>query len=215
MRLGHLVCIAAAALIAACGLGAEYPQFSATQYRLEGNRTLPGTNISGPAVFYREGEHLRYDGVMETHGAATVIYDPARKAAYMLESSATRRRLFAGAAQPPVAMQLDPADAPQPLEVAWAALGRENARRIGRCRVAGERGWLWRPRQPIAPDVVRTACITPDGIVLKLIENDAVLFEATSLERGPQARSLFEIPETYRIVDDAELAEAEDEPSGG
>ena len=60
-------------------------------------------------------------------------------------------------------------------------------------------------------DVERTACITPDGIVLQLKENDAVLFEATSLERGPQAASLFEIPETHRIVGNAELAELEDE----
>jgi hypothetical protein len=215
MRWAHLICVTAAALLAACGLGVEYPQFSATQYCLEGNRTLPGTNVSGPAVFYRDGEHLRYEGVMETHGTATVIYDPARKAAYMLESSAARRRVFAGAAHPPVAMQLDPADAPQPLEISWAALGAENVRSVGRCRVAGERGHRWRPAEPIAPGVERTACITPDGIVLKLTENDAVLFEATSVERGPQARGLFEIPETYRIVDDAELAEAEDEPSGG
>jgi hypothetical protein len=44
-----------------------------------------------------------------------------------------------------------------------------------------------------------------------LTENDTVLFEAASVERGPQPRALFEIPETYRIVDEAELAQVEDE----
>ena len=129
----------------------------------------------------------------------------------MLESSASRRRVFAGEAPQRLAMQLSEAEAPQPLEVAWAALGPENVRSFGRCRIAGERGTLWRPREPIAPDVERTACITPDGIVLQLTENDVVLFEATSVERGAQAASLFEIPETYRILGDAELAELEDE----
>ena len=211
MRWVHLVCVGGATLLSACGLGAQYPDFSAKQYRLEGNRSLPGTEISGPATFYRDDERLRYEGILENHGVATVVYDPVRKMAYMLESSASRRRLFAGDTPQRLAMQLSEADTPQPLEVAWAALGPQNVRSFGRCRVAGERGTLWRPREPIAPDVERTACITSDGIVLQLTENDAVLFEATSVERGAQAASLFEIPETYRILGNAELAQLEEE----
>ncbi|HYD73192.1 MAG TPA: hypothetical protein VEF55_08640 [Candidatus Binatia bacterium] len=201
-------------LVSACGLGAQYPHFTAKQYRLEGTRTLPGTDLSGPATFYRDDERLRYEGILESHGIATVVYDPLRKTAYLLDSSASRRRLFAGETPQRLAMQLSEADTPQPLEVTWAALGAENVRSFGRCRVAGERGNLWRPRDPIAPDVERTACITPDGIVLRLTENDAVLFEATSVERGPQAASLFEIPEAYRIISNAELAQLEDEAVG-
>ncbi|HET9232108.1 MAG TPA: hypothetical protein VFO00_12525 [Vitreimonas sp.] len=197
--------------MSACGLGARYPDFSAKQYRLEGNRTLAGTEISGPATFYRDDERLRYEGILENHGVATVVYDPVRKTAYMLESSASRRRQFAGEPPQRLAMQLSEADTPQPLETAWAALGAENVRSFGRCRIAGERGRLWRPREPIAPDVERTACITPDGIVLQLTENDTVLFEATSVERGPQAISLFEIPEAYRIISNAELAQLDEE----
>ena len=201
-------------LVSACGLGAQYPHFTAKQYRLEGTRTLPGTDLSGPATFYRDDERLRYEGILESHGIATVVYDPLRKTAYLLDASASRRRLFAGETPQRLAMQLSEADTPQPLEVTWAALGAENVRSFGRCRVAGERGNLWRPRDPIAPDVERTACITPDGIVLRLTENDAVLFEATSVERGPQAASLFEIPEAYRIISNAELAQLEDEAVG-
>jgi hypothetical protein len=211
MRWDHLLCIGAAALLSACGIGAQYPDFSAKQYRLVGHRTLPGTEFSGPATFYRDGERLRYEGLLENHGVATVVYDPAREAAYLLESSAPSRRQFAGEAPARLALELSEGETPQPFENAWAALGAENARSFGPCRVAGERGRLWRTREPIAPDVVRTACITADGIVLQLTENDVVLFEATSLTRGAQAASLFEIPETYRIIDDAELAEAEDE----
>jgi hypothetical protein len=211
MRWVQLVCVGAVSLVSACGLGARYPDFSAKQYRVEGNRTLPGTEFSGPAVFYRDDERLRYEGILENYGVATVVYDPVRKTAYMLESSASRRRLFAGEAPQRLAMQLSEADTPQPLEVAWANLGPQNARSFGRCRIARERGTLWRPREPIAPDVERTACITPDGIVLQLTENDTVLFEATSVERGPQPASLFVIPESYRILGNAELAQLEDE----
>ena len=213
MRWVHVFCIGAVALLSACGFGAPYPDFSAKQYRLTGNRTLPGTDISGPATFYRDGEHLRYEGLLENYGIATVIYDPAREAAFLLDSSNSRRRLFAGDAPRRTAMQLDEADIPQPLEIAWAALGAENVRAVGRCRIAGERGTRWRTRQPVAPDVVRTACITPDGVVLKLTENDTVLFEATSLTRGPQQPSLFEIPETYLIIQNRELADRT--PAGG
>lgn len=216
MRWIHVFCIGAVALLSACGLGARYPDFSAKQYRLTGNRTLPGTDISGPATFYRDGEQLRYEGVLEDYGIATVVYDPARKAAYLLQSPSARRRLLAGPTPRPTAVQLNEADIPQPLEMAWAALGPDQVRGFGRCRVAGQRGTLWRTRERAGPDGVRTACITPDGIVLKLTENDTVLFEATSLTRGPQRRSLFAIPESYRIIiNNNELANTAAEPSGG
>jgi hypothetical protein len=211
MRWNFIVAIGAIGTLTACGLGAQYPDFSAKQYHLSGERTLPGTEISGPATFYRDGERLRYEGLMENYGVATVVFDPARNAGYLLDSASSRGRLFAGQVTQPLAMQLSEGETPQPLEVAWAALGAENVRSFGRCRVAGETGALWRPRERIAPDIVRTACITPDGIVLQLTENDRVLFEATSLERGPQPASLFEIPETYRIISNAELAQLDDD----
>jgi hypothetical protein len=147
---------------------------------------------------------------MENYGVATVVYDPARNAAFLLESSSSSRRLFAGQTQR-LAVALSEAETPQPLEAAWETLGADNARSVGPCRVAGQRGTFWRPREPIAPDIVRTACITPDGIVLQLIENEVVLFEATSVSRGPQSSQLFEIPETYQILDNAELARANDD----
>jgi len=216
MRWVHVICIGAATVLSACGIGAEFPDFTAKQYRLAGSRTIPGAELSGRAVYYRDDERLRYEGVLEEHGVATVIYDPAREAAYLLNSSGQSRRAFAGAQARPLALALDEGEAPQPLETAWSALGPANVRAVGRCRVAGERGVLWRTREPVGPDIVRTACITRDGIVLRLMENETTLFEAISLSRGSQPAHLFVIPETYRIVDDAELARAEEEtPPGG
>jgi hypothetical protein len=107
-----------------------------------------------------------------------------------------------------VAIRLADADAPQPLETAWTALGAANARSVGSCRVAGERGHEWRPKQAPAPGVERTACITDDGIVLRVRENDRVLWEAASLQRGPQQASLFGVPSGYQLIDPDAIAGA-------
>ncbi len=100
-----------------------------------------------------------------------------------------------------VAVRIENADAPQPLETAWMALGSDNARSVGECEVAGESGHEWTPREAPAPGVERTACITEDGIVLRVRENDLVLWEATSLQRGAQEASLFGVPAGYQLID--------------
>lgn len=107
-----------------------------------------------------------------------------------------------------VAVRIDNADAPQPFETAWAALGSENARSVGECEVAGEEGHEWTPREAPAPGVERTACITDDGIVLRVRENETVLWEATSLQRGEQDAALFGVPPGYQLIDPQAAAQA-------
>ncbi len=106
-----------------------------------------------------------------------------------------------------VAVRIEDANAPQPLETAWAALGAENARSTGKCEVAGESGHEWTPRQAPAPGVERTACITDDGIVLRVSESGATLWEATSLQRGQQDAALFGVPTGYQLIDPQAIAE--------
>lgn len=106
-----------------------------------------------------------------------------------------------------VAVRIEDANAPQPLETAWAALGAENARSTGRCEVAGESGHEWAPRQAPAPGVERTACITNDGIVLRVTESGRTLWEATSLQRGDQDAALFGVPPGYQLIDPHAVAE--------
>jgi len=106
-----------------------------------------------------------------------------------------------------VAVRIEDVDAPQPLETAWAALGAENARSTGKCEVAGESGHDWTPRQAPAPGVERTACITDDGIVLRVSESGATLWEATSLQRGQQDAALFGVPTGYQLIDPQAIAE--------
>lgn len=100
-----------------------------------------------------------------------------------------------------VAVRIEDADAPQPLETAWEALGAENARSTGKCEVAGEAGHEWTPREAPAPGVERTACITDDGIVLRVSESGRTLWEATSLQRGEQDDALFGVPPGYQLID--------------
>ncbi len=106
-----------------------------------------------------------------------------------------------------VAVRIDDTDAPQPLEAAWSALGADNARSTGKCEVAGENGHEWTPRSPDAAGVERTACITDDGIVLRVRENERVLWEATSLQRGEQDAALFGLPPGYQVIDPQAVAE--------
>jgi hypothetical protein len=106
-----------------------------------------------------------------------------------------------------VAVRIQDADAPQPLETAWAALGAENARSTGRCEVAGESGREWTPREAPAPGVERTACITDDGIVLSVTESGRTLWQATSLQRGEQDEALFGVPPGYQLIDPQAVAE--------
>jgi len=107
-----------------------------------------------------------------------------------------------------VAVRIDNADAPQPLETAWMALGPDNARSVGNCEIAGEAGHEWTPREAPAPGVERTACITEDGIVLRVRENERVLWEATSLQRGDQDDTLFGVPAGYQLIDPQAAAQA-------
>jgi hypothetical protein len=100
-----------------------------------------------------------------------------------------------------VAVRIEDADAPQPLETAWEALGEENARSTGRCEVAGENGREWTPKEAPAPGVERVACITDDGIVLRVTESGRTLWEATSLQRGEQDAALFGVPPGYQLID--------------
>jgi len=106
-----------------------------------------------------------------------------------------------------VAVRLEDASAPQPLETAWAALGADNARSTGKCEVAGESGNEWMPRNAPAPGVDRTACITSDGIVLRVRENERVLWEATSVQRGTQDAALFGVPPGYQLIDPQAVAD--------
>jgi hypothetical protein len=236
--------LAAAGLLSACGFGPDYPQFSQASYRIEGMSTPASGGAPAHTVIYRDGPKMRIETALANYGQATVVFDDATNAAYVLDPAATPGAAIptqgaAPAAETPMpvdgatsptaavapdvptsspglAVRLDNADAPQPLETAWAALGAENARSKGRCEVAGEHGHEWTPRRPPAQHIERVACITEDGIVLRVAESGRTLWEATSLQRGEQDQSLFGVPAGYRMIDPrAVAAQTSEQPVAG
>ncbi|MDX2274462.1 MAG: hypothetical protein NW206_03340 [Hyphomonadaceae bacterium] len=234
---GLLVAAASAALLAGCGVGApDYPNFADAAYRIEGMTAAPDGAAPTQTVIYRDGPKMRVEAQLPQYGAATIVYDQATGDAYVLNPTAaplapaqptaaptqtsetvgtegapsTTTSTPAPTAQPAqavgVAVRIADADAPQPLETAWAALGEENARSEGACEVAGESGHEWRPRE-VSAGVERSACITDDGIVLRVTENGRALWQATSLQRGQQDAALFGVPPGYQLINPQAVAE--------
>jgi hypothetical protein len=235
-KLNLLLAAGAAAMLAGCGMGADYPQFGETSYRIEGMTASANDGATTQTVIYRDGPNMRVETMLPNYGQATIVFDESTRAAYVLNPTgqvATTPAPAVGAngatpatppatapnttAAPPapsataqtvgVAVRIDDADAPQPLETAWQALGEENARSTGACEIAGEDGREWTPREAPAPGVERTACITDDGIVLRITENGRALWEATSLQRGQQDAALFGVPPGYQLIDPQRVAE--------
>jgi hypothetical protein len=243
---GLLVAAASAALLAGCGIGApSYPQFGEAAYRIEGTTASPdASGASTPTTIYRDGPKMRVEATLPQYGQATIVFDQATGAAYVLNptagatvqptaapaptaapgatASSTTTTTNAPAATPGqpapvttaaapaqvtgVAVRIADADAPQPLEAAWEVLGADNAKSAGRCEVAGESGHEWQPREA-TQGVERTACITDDGIVLRVTENGRSLWEATSLQRGEQDTALFGVPPGYQLINPQAVAE--------
>lgn len=235
-KLSLLAAAAAAALLAGCGIGAPaYPEFGDVAYRIEGATAAPNGAATTQTVIYRDGPKLRVEAELPTYGQATIVFDESTNAAYVLNPTtptaapvpvpqtnvtpahngstigtpaAPTPAPVAAAPQPTgIAVRIEDSSAPQPLETAWEALGAENARSTGNCEVAGEDGREWTPREAPAPGVDRTACITDDGIVLRVRENDRVLWEATSLQRGAQDATLFGVPTGYQLIDPQAVAD--------
>lgn len=181
-------------------------------------------NYGQAAIVFDEATNAAY--VLNPTGGATVApattptatppatpapTTPAPSAAPAAPTATTPAAPGAVTAAPPatvqgVAVRIEDADAPRPMESAWAALGGDNARHVGKCEVAGENGNEWRPREEAA-GVERVACITDDGIVLRVTENGRALWQATSVQRGAQDAALFGVPAGYQLIDPQAVAE--------
>lgn len=228
MRIASLMGAAcSAALLAACGLGQpNYPSFGQADYRIEG-MTTDANGATTQTVVYRNGPKMRVEAVLPEYGQSTVVFDESTNAAYVLNpapaqaspapaaspaTAAPAPQATNAEAQNPapapatgVAVRVADANAPRPMEAPWAALGAQNARYVGRCSAAGEEGHEWRPRNG---DVgVRTACITSDGIVLRVTQDGAPLWQASALQRGEQDLALFGVPPGYQVIDPQAVAE--------
>jgi len=222
--------------LATCGLvQAPFPKYGSTPFRVEGMYSPSASQTTTPISIYRSGAQLRVETVLPRLGRSTIVFDRGSNAAYALAPISSYAALAAtsltpptptpagaqsGAPSPPsvaplapgmagMAIRISDADAPQPFETSWAALGPDNSQAVGLCRVAGERGQRWRARNPMKDTLPRTACVTNDGIVLEIREGDKPIFEATHVQRGRISPALFNVPANYQRFDPQAVAATE------
>ncbi|HRP09952.1 MAG TPA: hypothetical protein PLK37_02855 [Terricaulis sp.] len=197
---------AAAAALAACGQnanpgagagaaqqasagGAVFPSTIAAAYRLEA--TLHAPEGAMPIVMQADGPRMR----MEFRGGQAVT---------MIANTETGEALsVVQVAGQTVAMRSD-VGAPSfrdPLKD-WKDSAATNATHAGACSGAGETGSLWTQTQDGVP---HTACVTADGIMLSAAAGGQTVWETTSIQRGPQPASAFELPPGVRVVDPDDL----------
>jgi len=192
------VFIAALTALAACGqggapagggaqqaaAGAVFP-VGATAYRIEA--TLQGPNGAAPLIMQADGPRLR----VEFGGAprSTIITNTETGESISLVEIAGRT----------VAMRSD-VGAPSfqdPLD-GWKGEAASNATPGGPCSGAGESGTSWTQTTDGVP---QTACVTHDGIMLSVASGGQTVWQTTSIQRGPQPASAFELPPGVQLVD--------------
>ncbi|MBL8550014.1 MAG: hypothetical protein JNJ73_08500 [Hyphomonadaceae bacterium] len=215
-------------LLAGCGFGVKYPTFQDVAYRIEGDAASPDGGASVRTVIYRDGPRMRVETTPAGGSTAAIVFNEATDAAYLLSEptaipaqqpqvaqTTPPRTVTTTTPEPPaaapapvvstgVAVRVADDHAPRPMEAPWAALAAEDVQRVGDCLVAGENGREWRPKSNV--QLVRTACITDDGIVLRVRENERVIFQATNLQRGAQPARLFGVPSNYQVIDPEAMA---------
>lgn len=81
------ICASAAVLcvaLAGCGLGTTYPKFGEAAYRIEGTAASSDGAPPISTVIYRDHAKMRVETVLPGRGPATIVFDDAAKAAYVV-----------------------------------------------------------------------------------------------------------------------------------
>jgi predicted small lipoprotein YifL len=167
---------------AAAGL----PNLFQVSYRLEAQIHDEAGGMQ-PLTLIRDGRSTRIEMSQPGQGEMAIVF--AEGEAFMLVNQLGQR----------MAMRMNPTDAPALPEEEWEDPD-PSVRRVGDCSVIGERGVEWESADTGTGSPGR-ACITPDGVMLRASEGDRVIWEATSIDRGPQDPALFTIPADYQVLD--------------
>jgi hypothetical protein len=188
--------ISALALISACVLaacnpsapsgGGLFPNLTDANYRAEA--TISGDNGQNvPVVMIRSGNKVRMEMNVAGQGGMVVVNNADTQENFVLMTNGGQT----------YAIQADPSQYDNPIDN-WNAEYASNATRTGDCSVAGENGAAWTRDVEGEP---HTACVTPDGIILRATEGERVVWETTSVQRGPQDPALFTMPEGVQTMD--------------
>jgi len=125
-------------------------------------------------VRWLAAEHLER---IDTPDKSTTIYDRSAHTVTLLSSKSRTYRQLDGAPRGPMEPEPD-----------------AKIKRGGDGKVAGQPcvDWSW------TEDVeTRTACVTADGVILRVMVDGATVIQAHSVSFGPQNPKLFQVPANY------------------
>jgi hypothetical protein len=165
-----------------------FPNMSSASYRLEA--TIHGDNgQSVPVVMVRDGQKVRMEFSTD-EGDSTIISDNATGESLVLVTAGGRT----------MAMRADMSGAAQFQDptTSWQGDLAQTATRTGACSAAGQSGAEWTQTEEGS---TRTACVTSDGIILGATEDGRAVWETTSVARGAQPASAFELPPGVQVMD--------------
>lgn len=165
--------------------GGAFPDTSAASYRAEATVTNGESNT--PVVMIRSGRNVRME-FTTGEGPATLITNGETGDSYVVTVVGGQT----------IAVRATGDQVSNPLDE-WQGDLSENATRSGSCTVAGETGAEW--TKTTAQDGTDSVCITEDGIFLRATDDGKVVWETTSVHRGPQSAELFTLPEGVQVMD--------------
>jgi hypothetical protein len=187
--------IVSALALAACnqsapaGGGAEgpasmFPELGAAAYRAEGQIMRDGQSL--PVVMIRDGAKMRME--VATPGGQSVIITNGETGESLIIATAAGRTY---------AMRATGDQFEDPAQD-WRGELAASATRTGACSLAGESGSEWTRTEASGAS---TACVTNDGIILLAQKNGQVVWQTTSVQRGPQNADLFKLPPGVQVMD--------------
>lgn len=202
LRIGLAAALACAAL-ASCGQsapGAEgaqassnpaaeaaaamFPNLFSASYRAEARvHTDEGDR---QVTIYRAGKKQR----MELDATTAIVSDLDAQQGMMIRTEGGRATVMR--------MTLDN-DTMRDAMASW--LEGRTTTRVGPCMGAGQVGTQWSIAPTEEEPGQQSTCVTDDGIILKAERDGAVVWETTSVARGPQDPALFAAPEGAQVID--------------
>lgn len=175
--------------------GGLFPDLNRTAYRAEATATDENGGTT-PIVMIRDGGNMRME-VNSAEGATTLITNAGTGDSYVITTQGGRTMaLRTSGAGEGVTNPIDE----------WQGDLAQSATRTGNCSVAGENGAEW--TKTTTEDGTDTVCVTEDGIVLRATDDGRVVWETTSVQRGPQSASLFTLPEGVEAMDLSNMGDA-------
>lgn len=189
---GLALALISAGMLAACGQGGgasnqELPNVSTGHYRAEATVTS-AAGVSMPLVMYRDGDKSRTE-FSTGEGQIAIVNGGAGGESFVLITRDGQTMGIRGTESPFGSMV--PTVGQEPVNI--------NARRIGACEGAGERGSEWAHTEEGGEQ--NAICITEDGIVLRAKQGERTMWETSSVSRGRQDAALFAVPAGVQLVD--------------